>query len=58
MFFLSFLLSMEAIIEKLENMKESVMSMRSDADYNYSDGWRDGFQTAIDRVEKLIQEQA
>lgn len=49
---------MEAIIEKLENLKQSVMSMRSDADYNYSDGWRDGFQTAIDRVEKLIQEQA
>lgn len=48
---------MEAIIEKLENMKNSVMSMGSEADYKYSDGWRDGFQTAIDRVEKLIQEQ-
>ena len=49
---------MEAIIEKLENMKKSVMLMGSEADYKYSDGWRDGFQTAIDRVEKLIQDQA
>ncbi len=47
---------MEVMIEKLEDMKKGVMSMGSEADYKYSDGWRDGFQTAIDRVEKMLQD--
>lgn len=46
---------MEEIKAKLNEMRQSVKDMSSDNDYKYSDGWRDGIEFAIDRIEKMIQ---
>lgn len=46
---------MEEIKAKLEEMRKSIKDMSSENDYKYSDGWRDGIEFAIERIEKCIQ---
>jgi len=48
-------INVEEIKAKLEEMKKSIKGMNSENDYKYSDGWRDGIEFAIERIEKCIQ---
>lgn len=46
---------MEEMRKTLEKMRESIKCMNSENDYKYSDGWRDGVEFAIDKIERMIQ---
>ncbi|WP_193708310.1 hypothetical protein [Alkalibaculum sporogenes] len=46
---------MEEVRAKLEELRKSIKDINSENDYKYTDGWRDGIEFAIDRIEKTIQ---
>lgn len=45
----------EEVKAKLEEMRKSIKDMDSGNDYKYSDGWRDGVEFAIDKIEKMME---
>ena len=46
---------MEELKVKLDEMRKVINGMTSENDYKYSDGWKDGIEFAIERIEKCIQ---
>ena len=46
---------MDLLVKTLNDMQNNIHCMSSENCYKYSDGWRDGYETAVNQVKEIIQ---